>query len=103
MEDKSIKPVFVPVFPFMYKSLKYGDSILDSGGTLEARTQGFDKQLKSISAERETVISRLDKLEASYRSRFSALDATVARLKSDGDYLLAQLQSTSQIISGRRG
>jgi flagellar hook-associated protein 2 len=79
------------------------DSILDSGGTLEARTQGFDKQLKSISAERETVISRLDRLEASYRTRFSALDATVARLKSDGDYLLAQLQSTSQIISGRKG
>jgi len=30
--NKTVKPVFVPVFPFMYQSLKFGDSILDSGG-----------------------------------------------------------------------
>jgi flagellar hook-associated protein 2 len=78
------------------------DSILDAGGTIEARTQGLDKQLKSITTERETVIARLDKLETSYRTRFASLDSLVARLKSDGDYLLAQLKNTSQIITGSK-
>lgn len=78
------------------------DGMLDSGGTLAARTDGFDKQLKSIASERETVISRLDNLEAQYRVRFTALDSLVTRLKSDGDFLLAQLQSTSQIITGKK-
>lgn len=76
------------------------DGILDVGGTLEARTQGLDKQLKSITTERESVISRLDKLETTYRARFASLDSLVARLNSDGDYLLAQLKSTSQILTG---
>lgn len=79
------------------------DGILDTGGTLQARTQGFDQQLKSISKERETIISRLDKLEQSYRTRFASLDSLVARLNSDGDYLLAQLQNTSKIITGSKG
>ena len=82
-------------------TLLYG--FLDRGGMLENRTQGFDKQIKSISTERDTVLTRLEALDAQYRKRFSVLDSLVAGLKSSGDFLLAQLKTTSNINSGSSG
>jgi flagellar hook-associated protein 2 len=79
------------------------DGFLDRGGMLENRTQGFDKQIKSISTERDTVLTRLEALDAQYRKRFSVLDSLVASLKSSGDFLLAQLKTTSNINSGSSG
>ena len=74
---------------------------LDKGGLIEARTNGFDQQIKSIGKDRESVLARMELLDATYRKRFAALDSLVARTKSSGDYLLAQLKSTSTIISGK--
>jgi flagellar hook-associated protein 2 len=75
-------------------------SFVERDGLLDTRSQGFDRQIKSISKERDTVLSRMEALDADYRKRFAALDALVARTKSSGDYLLAQLESTSKIITG---
>ena len=79
------------------------ESFVERDGLLDARSQGFDRQIKSISKERDAVLSRLEALNQDYRKRFSALDALVARTKSNGDYLLAQLKSTSAIITGSSG
>ena len=78
-------------------------SFMDQDGLLDAKSQGFDRQIKSISKERGTVLTRMETLDADYRKRFAALDALVARTKSSGDYLLAQLESTSKIITGGSG
>ncbi len=78
-------------------------SFVERDGLLDVRSQGFDKQIKSISKERDAVLSRMEALDADYRKRFAALDALVARTKSSGDYLLAQLKSTSSIIVGKSG
>ena len=66
--------------------------------TLATRTEGLDRQLEAIGTERDKLELRLEKLEAQYRARFSALDALVAGLQSSGDYLLQQLQNTASII-----
>ncbi len=77
--------------------------LLDRGGTLATRTEGLDRQLEAIGTERDKLELRLEKLEAQYRARFSALDALVAGLQSSGDYLLQQLQNTASIIGRNPG
>jgi len=79
------------------------DGLLDRGGILATRTEGLDRQLKSIASDRESLNTRLGKLETQYRARFAALDSLVAQLQSSGDYLLQQLQNTASIITGNRG
>lgn len=79
------------------------DGLLDRGGILATRTEGLDRQLKSIATDRESLNTRLGKLEAQYRARFAALDSLVSQLQSSGDYLLQQLQNTASIITGNRG
>ena len=74
------------------------DGLLDRGGLLATRTEGLDRQLEAIEAEREKLNIRLEKFESQYRARFAALDALVAELQSSSDFLLAQLQNTASII-----
>ncbi len=78
------------------------DGYLDREGMLASRTQGFDRQLAQIGTERQNLNVRLEKIEAQYRSRFTALDALVGQLQSTGSYLDTQLANTSSIISGNR-
>lgn len=77
------------------------DAYLDSDGLLASRTRGLDRQLAQIGTERESLNTRLEKIEAQYRTRFAALDALVAQLQSTGSYLDTQLANTSSIIGGR--
>lgn len=75
---------------------------LDGDSLLTSRSQGYDRQLKQINTERETLNTRLEKIEAQYRSRFAALDTLVGQLQSTGSFLDAQLANTSNIIMGKR-
>jgi flagellar hook-associated protein 2 len=79
------------------------DSFIGRDGIFSTRTEGLDRQVKSIEDQREALSLRLEKLEKQYRDRFSALDALVAQLKSSGDYLLAQLENTAAIIGRTPG
>jgi len=76
---------------------------LGTGGLLPTRTDGFDAQLERITEQREALGLRLDALESQFRARFTALDALVAQLQSSGDFLLAQLENTANIIGRTPG
>jgi flagellar hook-associated protein 2 len=75
------------------------ESFIGRDGIFTTRTEGLDRQVRSIDDQREALALRLEKLEKQYRDRFSALDALVAQLQRSGDYLLAQLENTAAIIS----
>ena len=79
------------------------DDYLASDGIIRTRTDGFGEQLKAITAQREALALRLDKLEQGYRDRFIALDSLVSRLQSSSDFLLKQLDNTNKIITGSKG
>jgi flagellar hook-associated protein 2 len=76
---------------------------LGTGGLLPTRTDGFDAQLERITEQREALGLRLDALESQFRARFTALDALVAQLQRSGDFLLAQLENTANIIGRTPG
>lgn len=73
-----------------------------SDGAFAVREDSLQKQLRSITDQREKLDLRMDKLEARYRSQFAALDILVTQLNQTGDFLLQQLEATAQIISPRR-
>lgn len=79
------------------------EDYLANDGIIRSRTEGFDAQLKAITAQREALALRLEKLEEGYRDRFIALDSLVSRLQSSSDFLLAQLENTNKIITGGSG
>ena len=79
------------------------ESYIGRDGSLATRSEGFDRQIRSIEDQRDQLALRLEKIEKQYRDRFTALDALVAQLQSSGDFLLAQLQTTANIIGGNTG
>ncbi|MBK7168648.1 MAG: flagellar filament capping protein FliD [Gammaproteobacteria bacterium] len=79
------------------------ESYIGRDGSLATRSEGFDRQIKSIADQRDQLELRLEKIEQQYRQRFTALDALVSQLQSSGDFLLAQLQTTANIIGGNTG
>ncbi|MFZ1832931.1 MAG: flagellar filament capping protein FliD, partial [Pseudomonadales bacterium] len=79
------------------------ESYIGRDGSLATRSEGFDRQIKSIADQRDQLELRLEKIEKQYRDRFTALDALVSQLQSSGDFLLAQLQTTANIIGGNTG
>jgi flagellar hook-associated protein 2 len=71
------------------------DSLLDqyvsSTGILTTRTEGLELQIDTLDDDRERLNSRLEIIEARYRSQFIALDSLVSQLQSVGNFLTQQL------------
>jgi flagellar hook-associated protein 2 len=62
-------------------------SYVQSGGSLDSRTQSLNGTLREISNAREAQQLRLDKLEASLLKQFNAMDAMVAQFNATGAFL----------------
>ncbi len=62
-------------------------------GLVTSRTDGLNETVKTIEKQREALNTRLAEVEKRYRAQFTALDATVARMKSTSDYLAQQLSA----------
>ncbi len=76
--------------------------MIGSGGMFTIRQESLTKQLADIGNQRMQLEARLEKVEARYRSQFSALDILVSQLNQTGDFLTQQLEATAQIINNRR-
>lgn len=73
-------------------------AMLETGGTLESRTEGIGSSIGDIASRRSALERRLEDIEARYRKQFSALDQLVASMQQTSQYLtqqLANLPSTS--------
>jgi len=70
---------------------KWATSILGSSGTIAARTEGINKNIKDIGLRRDTLNTRLIGIEARYRAQFTHLDALLNSMNTTSTFLTQQL------------
>lgn len=75
------------------------DGFLSSTGIIQVRQDGFDQTLDKISEDRINLAQRIAGIEERFRQKFTNLDSMVSQLNSTGDFLLKQLENTSNIIT----
>jgi flagellar hook-associated protein 2 len=68
-------------------------SFTGKDGMVTSRTDGINEIIKTIGKQRDALGARLAGVEKRYRAQFTALDVSVARMKSTSDYLAQQLAS----------
>ncbi len=68
-------------------------------GIIDARTEGLSQDVERIGNERLVQEQRLTAFQDRLVAQFAALDLLVANLQSNGNFLLSQLNSISQISS----
>lgn len=82
---------------FAYQLDKMLDSMLSSSGSISARVNGLNASVKTIDSQMERLQTRLTDTEARYRKQFTALDTTIATMKSTSSYLTQQLASLASL------
>lgn len=60
-------------------------------GLLADRGKSLDTRMKSLTQQRTDLDARMQRLEASYRRQFTALDAMMAQMQSTSSYIAQQL------------
>lgn len=60
-------------------------------GLLADRGKSLDSRMKSVTQQRADLDARMERLEASYRRQFTALDAMMAQMQSTSSYMAQQL------------
>jgi len=69
------------------------DGFLETGGILEARTQGLEGSIEGIIEQGEALNERLVSLEARLLRQFNALDSLLGQLSTTSNFLSTQLNS----------
>lgn len=70
----------------------------ETGGILENRTKALQNTLSSVDDQRETLATRLTKLESRLLAQFNAMDALVSQMSSTSSFLTAQLDSLPGVV-----
>lgn len=70
-------------------------------GLLTDRGKTLDDRMKSVGQQRADLDARMERLEATYRRQFTALDAMMAQMQSTSSYLTQQLGALSNSNSNR--
>jgi flagellar hook-associated protein 2 len=76
---------------------------LETGGMIEARTQGIQGQIGDIEAQRLALDNRIAVIEQRYVKQFTALDTLLGQLQNTSDFLSQQLSNlpTPSDLRGR--
>ena len=78
---------------FGFRLDKYLDEVLSSDGSLNIRTDGINKSIKSIEQKEESLLARMEQIEARYRKQFAALDSIMSSMNTTSAFLTQQLAS----------
>lgn len=76
---------------YAYQLNNLATSFLGSKGLLTTVTEGLNKSIKDVAKQRDAFSSKLDDIEKRYRTQFTRLDATLAKMQSTQAYLTQQL------------
>jgi flagellar hook-associated protein 2 len=68
---------------------------LGNQGLLESRSKGLNDRMQSIQKNRNDLDARMEKLAATYRRQFTALDALMAQMQSTSTFIAQQLGALS--------
>ncbi|MDO9141317.1 MAG: flagellar filament capping protein FliD [Methylobacter sp.] len=69
---------------------------LQTGGALDTRQTSLNKQLKTLSVQRESVQLRLDNVQKGLMKQFIAMDLVVGKFQSTGSFLNNQINHWSR-------
>lgn len=75
------------------------DAWIESDGLLDNRTDGINATIRTLQKQYETFETRLERIEARYRTQFSALDSLIASLNQTSQYLTQQLANLPKVSS----
>lgn len=71
--------------------------MLADDSSINGRIAGIESRIGDIGEQRETLVRRMDALEARLRAQFTAMDILVGQLKATGSYLEQQLANLPTI------
>lgn len=77
------------------------EGFTEAGGLLAGRTDGINSTIKSITRQYDTMETRLENMEARYRTQFSNLDTLLNGLSQTSTYLAQQLSNLPKIGSNK--
>lgn len=85
---------------FAFRLEALADSLLESDGLVDARTDGINDSIESIGSRIDNKEQRMEQVEQRYLKQFSGLDGLVARLNTTGSFLNQQLATLPFIALG---
>ncbi|MFZ1829820.1 MAG: flagellar filament capping protein FliD [Candidatus Competibacteraceae bacterium] len=80
----------------------YLDNVLSTKGSLNSRLNTINKNIAGLTDDRENLSMRIEKLQARYLRRFSAMDALVGQLSGTSNFLSQQLEGMAAIYDRKR-
>lgn len=80
---------------YAYQLNNLATSLLGKTGMISSRTDGLNKSIKDIAAQRQKFADKLEDVEARYRKQYSALDVALSRMQTTQAYLTQQLAALS--------
>ncbi|RJX34159.1 MAG: flagellar hook protein FliD [Oxalobacter sp.] len=72
-------------------------TVLDEEGVIANRIDGLNESIADIDDEKEKINSRLEVIEARYRTQFSALEVMLSNMQSTSEYLTQQLEALASL------
>ena len=75
------------------------EGVIGTTGTIAARTEGINATIKRYAKQYDFIATRLEKIEARYRTQFTSLDTLISGMNSTSAYLTQQLASLSNLNS----
>lgn len=69
-----------------------------SDGILDVRTKALQNTLSNVDDQRETLATRLEKLETRLLAQFNAMDTLVSQMTSTSTYLASQLENLPGVV-----
>jgi flagellar hook-associated protein 2 len=70
--------------------------ILDTGGSIAARTDGLNASIKRNTKQQDDFNARMTTLESTYRRQFTSLDAMLTSMSTTSNYLTQQFAALSK-------
>ncbi|UGV29533.1 flagellar filament capping protein FliD [Halopseudomonas aestusnigri] len=74
------------------------DPYTKSDGILDVRTKALQNTLTNVDEQRETLATRLEKLETRLLAQFNAMDTLVSQMTSTSTYLTSQLENLPGVV-----
>lgn len=76
---------------YAYRLQDAANQLVQTGGPLDARTQGLNSRLDTVQSRIDDMTYRLTKIQANYRKQYTALDTLMGTLQTTSTYLTQQL------------
>lgn len=71
------------------------DKLLATGGSIETRTNGLQKDLENVATARTALDLRMEKYQAQLLAKFNAMDALIGTLQATSNFLTQQLTANN--------